>query len=79
MFKGINNAFNVFCLIKRGIISVKIGLSFQEITFRTEFLGSKNILTGGKWDFQVANLLLATVNFEPCLITYMLFNICCLP
>ena len=21
-------------------------------------------LTGGKWDFQVANLLLATVNFE---------------
>ena len=22
-------------------------------------------LAGGKWDFQVANLLLATVNFEP--------------
>ena len=22
-------------------------------------------LTGGKWDFQVANLLLATVNFKP--------------
>ena len=21
--------------------------------------------TGGKWDFQVANLLLATINFEP--------------
>ena len=24
------------------------------------------ILTGGKWDFQLANLLLATANFEPC-------------
>ena len=23
-------------------------------------------LTGSKWDFQGANLLLATVNFEPC-------------
>ena len=28
--------------------------------FATQFL------TGGKWDFQVANLLLATANFEPC-------------
>ena len=23
------------------------------------------VLTGGKWDLKVANLLLATVNFEP--------------
>ena len=39
-------------------------LSFQEITFITEFPGSKfllpTFLTGGKWDFQVANLLFAT-------------------
>ena len=42
---------------------------FQEITFRTEFQGTNillpTLLTGGKWDFEVANLLLATVNFEP--------------
>ena len=48
---------------------MKIGLFFQEITFTTEFPGSNfllpTFLTGGKWDFQVANLLLATVNFEP--------------
>ena len=48
----------------------KIGLFLQEITFRTEFPGSNfllpTFLTGGKWDFQVTNLLLATVNFEPC-------------
>ena len=59
----------VFCLINRRIISVKIGLFFQEITFITEFPGSNvllpKFLTGGKWDFRVANLLLATVNFEP--------------
>ena len=48
---------------------MKIGLFFQEITFITEFPGSNfllpTLLTGGKWDFQVADLLLATVNFEP--------------
>ena len=41
----------------------------QEITFITEFPGSNflipRFLTGGKWDFQVANLLLATANFKP--------------
>ena len=51
-------------------MSVKIGLFFQEITFITEFPGSNFLLptclTGGYWDFQVANLLLATVNFKPC-------------
>ena len=51
---------------------MKIGLFFQEITFITEFRGSNflltTFLTGGKWDFPVANLLLATVNFEPCVI-----------
>ena len=44
-------------------------LLFQKITFITEFPGSNFLLstclTGGKWDFEVANLLLATVNFEP--------------
>ena len=51
---------------------MKLGLLFQEITFRTEFPGSNFLLqvpifsTGGKWDFKVANLLLASVNFEPC-------------
>ena len=59
--KGINSAFyhmEFFCLIKR-IVSVKIGLFLQEITLLPTFL------TGSKLDFQVANLLLATVNFEP--------------
>ena len=59
----------MFCLINRRISSEKIDLFFQEITFIIEFLGSNFLLpifsTGGKWDFQVANLLLATVNFEP--------------
>ena len=47
---------------------MKIGLFFEEITFITELLGSNflllKFLTDGKWDFQVANLLLATANFE---------------
>ena len=59
----------MFCHIKRRNISVKIGLFFREITFRTVLPGSNfllpTFLTGGKWDFEVANLLLATVNFEP--------------
>ena len=37
--------------------------------FITEFPGSNSLLptflTGGKWDFQMANLLLAIANFEP--------------
>ena len=48
---------------------MKIGLLFQEITFRTEFPGSNflvpTFLTGGKWDFEVGNLLVASLNFEP--------------
>ena len=48
---------------------MKIGLFFQEITFKKELPGSNfllpSFLSGGKWDFQVANLLPATVNFEP--------------
>ena len=48
---------------------MKMGLFFKEITFITELLGSNillpRFLTGGKWDFQVANLLLATANIEP--------------
>ena len=45
--------------------------NFPEITFITEFLDSKFLLptiyTGSKCDLQVANLLLATVHFEPCI------------
>ena len=59
----------MFCLINRRIISVETGLFFLGITLITEFSGSNfllpTFLTGGKWDFQVANLPLATVNFEP--------------
>ena len=47
----------------------EMGLFFQEITFITELPGSNfllpRFLTGGKWDFQVADLLLASANFEP--------------
>ena len=53
----------MFCHITRRIISVKIGLFFQEITFRTVFPGSNYLLptflTGGKWDLEVENLLLS--------------------
>ena len=49
---------------------MKIGMFFQDITFITEFPGSNfllpTLLTGGI--FQVANLLLATVHFEPCIL-----------
>ena len=53
---------------------MKMGLIFQEITFITELPGSnfllpKFFLTGGKWNFKVANLLLATANLEPCYIS----------
>ena len=61
--------WNCVLSYKQGNYSVKIGLFFQIITFITEFPGSNSLLptllTGGKWDFQLANLLLATVNFEP--------------
>ena len=50
---------------------MKMGIFFEEITFITELLGSNfllpRFLTGGEWDFQVANLLLATAKFEPCI------------
>ena len=49
---------------------MKINLIFPEVAFITEFPGSNflqpTFLTGGKWDVQLENLLLATVNFEPC-------------
>ena len=32
---------------------------------------NSQMATGGKWDFQVANLLLATVNFEPCVTIFI--------
>ena len=47
---------------------MKMGLFFEEITFVTELLGSNfmqpRFLTGGKWDFQVANLLLPISNLD---------------
>ena len=49
---------------KKNYFSVKISLFFQ-----TEFPGSNflllTFLTGGRLDFEVANLPLATVNFKP--------------
>ena len=68
MVNGIDNAFDhmAFCLSyqQKNYFSV-----FQEILSVTEFPGSSFLLptiqTGSKWDFQVANLLLATVNFKP--------------
>ena len=72
MVKGIDDAFDQMelCFVLLTFTSsVKVGLVFQEITFIPEFPGSNFLLpiflTGGKWDFQVANLLLAAVNFEP--------------
>ena len=45
---------------------MKMNLFLQEITFITEFPGSNflllRFLTGGKWDFQVEDLLLATLS-----------------
>ena len=68
----------MFRLISSKIISVKMGLFFEEITFITELLGSNfllpTFLTGGKWDFQVADLLLATANFEPWSHSHLLFQ-----
>ena len=72
--KGKDNSFDhnygiVFCPINKRIISVKIGLFLQAITFKKEFPDSNflltTLLTGGKWNFQVANLLLFIVNYEP--------------
>ena len=62
--------WNCVCLTKGRVSSVKIGLFLQEIIFITEFTDSNfllpTFLAGSKWDFPMANLLLATVNFEPC-------------
>ena len=47
---------------------MKIELFFQEITYITEFSGSNFLLstffTGDEWDFQMAHLLFAAVNYE---------------
>ena len=55
---------------KKFLFRVKIGFYFPEIHFAAFFPGSNFLLstfpTGGKLDFQVVNLLLATVNFKPC-------------
>ena len=67
MAKGIGNAFDhmELCLVLQAEEFLLLPSHYA-----TELPGS-NILPptfsiGGKWNFQVANLLLATVNFEPC-------------
>ena len=51
------------------IFKGKIGFYFPDITSTTEFPGSNILLPtfsiGSKRDFQVANLPLATLNFDP--------------
>ena len=77
MVKGIDNAFDhmewCFFLHTEELFQLEIGMFFQEVTFITGFPGSNfmlpTFLTGGKWNFQVANLLLATVNSKPCMQT----------
>ena len=64
MVKGIINAFDhygiMFSFSGRKNISVKISVFFSK-----KLISSLPIFaTGGKWNFQEANLLLATVNFE---------------
>ena len=53
--------WNCVLSYNRRIISVNISFFFQEITFITEFPGSifslPTFFKGGKWDFQVANLI----------------------
>ena len=53
---------------------MKVDLFLQKILFIIELPGSNfllsRFLTNGKWDFQVANLLLATANFEPCIASH---------
>ena len=46
-------------------------LVLLEFSFRTEFPGS-NFLTGGKWDFQVASLLLLISNPGEATATFIL-------
>ena len=60
----------VLSYTNKRIIPVKTGLLFQEIKVIKKFPGSNfllpSFLTCGKWDLQVSDLLLATVNFKPC-------------
>ena len=72
MVKGIHNAFDhmELCLVNQSSnFEGKIGFYFPEITLTTEFPGSNFLLPtfsmGSKHDFQVAYLLLTTVDFEP--------------
>ena len=55
---------------KRRIIFEKISLFSKKLlseqNSQVATLCYLHFLTGGKWDFEVANLLLPTVNFEPC-------------
>ena len=70
MVKGINNAFDhlELCLVLQAAeVLHQSRLLLPSHQSATKLPGSNflppTFSTGGKWDFQVANLLLATVNF----------------
>ena len=73
MVTGISNAYDhmELCLIIQAeVILNEIGFYITEINFTAEHLGSNFLLPtfskGGIWDFQVAYLLLDTVNLKLC-------------
>ena len=58
----------MFSLTSSQVILREIGYYFLEIILTTEFPGNFLLPTlsiGSKWDFQMADLLLVTANFEP--------------
>ena len=67
--KGIDHNFDLMELCFVIKLNNYFSLLFQEITFITDSQVATKLLptflTGGKLDFQVANLLLATTNLEP--------------
>ena len=71
MAEGIDNAFDhtELCLVLQvKVVLSEIGFIFTEIHFTIELSGINFLLhtfsTDGKWDFQVASLLHATVKFQ---------------
>ena len=68
----------MFSLTNSQVIFRSLLPYFPENPLTTEFPGSNFLLPtfsiGSKQDFQVANLPLATVNFEPCGLSYV--NVC---
>ena len=60
------------CLVlqEEAVFQWKLASDSKKLTVTKEFLDSNILLptfpSSGKWDFQVAYSLLASVNFEPC-------------